>query len=89
MATVPTYVIDLGRDETKRWHEVIPREKAIAGPLLQEIAIEFERVPEILRWIFARLYQAFGGLYRARLAPGPMRWGCRSARLRCSTAPMN
>ena len=67
MATVPTYVIDLGSDETKRWHEVISREKAIAGPLIHEVAIEFERVPEILRWLFARLYHAFGGLYRGEI----------------------
>ena len=67
MATVPTYVIDLGSDEPTRWHEVISREKAIAGQLVREIAAEFERVPEVLRWIFARLYQAFGGLYRGEI----------------------
>src|SRR5262249_15756137 len=27
-----------------------------------------ERVPELLRWVFARLYEAFGGLYRGEIA---------------------
>lgn len=64
MTTVPTYVIDLGRAEANRWDEVISRDKAIAGQVVRDIAIEFERVPEVLRWVFGRLYQAFGGLYR-------------------------
>jgi hypothetical protein len=67
VATVPTYVIDLERPEAKRWDEVISREKATAGQLVREAAAEFERVPEFARWIFARLYQAFGGLYRAEI----------------------
>lgn len=61
---VPTYLIDMGNDEAKRWAEVISREKDVAALLVQEAAKEFERVPELLRWIFARLYKAFGGLYR-------------------------
>jgi len=64
---VPTYVIDLANDEPRRWAEVISREKAVAGRLVQEASKEFERVPELLRWIFASLYQAFGGLYTGEI----------------------
>jgi hypothetical protein len=67
MATVPTYLIDLGRDEAGRWDEVIAREQTVAGRLVREAAAEFERVPEVLRWVFARLYQTFGGLYRREI----------------------
>jgi hypothetical protein len=63
MATVPTYVIDLGHEEATRWGEVISREKEVAAQLVRDIAREFERVPEVLRWVFARLYQASGGFY--------------------------
>jgi acid ceramidase len=62
-ADVPIYLIDLGNAEPKRWAEVISREKAVAGRLVAEAGAEFERVPELLRWVFGRLYQAFGGLY--------------------------
>src|SRR5262245_51942621 len=65
---VPTYWIDLGRDEAKRWEEVITREKTAAGRLIQEASSQFERVPDLLRWVFARLYQRFGGLYRGEIA---------------------
>jgi hypothetical protein len=49
--------------------------KDTAGQIVREAAAEFERVPEVLRWVFARLYQAFGGLYRGEIgawadAPG-------------------
>jgi hypothetical protein len=64
MEPVSTYLIDLARDEPTRWQEVISRERGVASSLVQAVASEFERVPEILRWIFARLYHAFGGLYR-------------------------
>ena len=64
---VPTYVIDLGNAEAKRWAEVIAREKVVAGRLIEEANAAFERVPELLRWVFARLYQAFGGLYRGEI----------------------
>jgi predicted choloylglycine hydrolase len=67
MATVPTYVIDLASDESKRWAEVISQEKAVAGQLVREAAAEFERVPEVFRWVFARVYQAFGGLYQGEI----------------------
>jgi hypothetical protein len=67
MAPVPTYVIDLACDERERWQEVIAQEKATAGLLVQEAAAEFESVPEIARWLFARLYHAFGGLYRGEI----------------------
>jgi hypothetical protein len=66
-AGVSTYVIDLGHDEAKRWTEVISCEKTVAGRLVQEAASNFERVPELLRWVFARVYQATGGLYRGEI----------------------
>jgi acid ceramidase len=66
--TVPTYLIDLTTPEARRWAEVIAQEKTVAGRLIEEAGQEFARVPELLRWVFARLYQAFGGLYRAEIA---------------------
>lgn len=65
---VPSYGIDLSRDEADRWREVISREKAAATRLVQEAGSRFERVPELLRWAFAYLYQRFGGLYRGEIA---------------------
>ncbi|HYT89224.1 MAG TPA: hypothetical protein VEL76_11010, partial [Gemmataceae bacterium] len=67
-ADVPSYAIDLGRVEAKRWEEVIAREQPAASRLIQEAGSQFERVPEMLRWVFARLYQRFGGLYRGEIA---------------------
>lgn len=67
-ADVPTYVIDLERAPAERWADVISQEKSIAGRLVQEAAAEFERVPELVRRIFARLYRAFGGLYGVEIA---------------------
>jgi hypothetical protein len=66
-ADVPTYSIDLENPEARRWTEVIAREKDVAALLVQEAAKEFERAPELARWIFARLFKAFGGLYRAEM----------------------
>ncbi len=63
-ADVPEYVIDLARPEAARWDEVIAREAAVAGRLIGEAGAIFERVPELLRWVFARLYQKSGGLYQ-------------------------
>src|SRR5262245_57331768 len=65
---VPTYWIDLGRDEATRWEEVISREKTAASRLVREAGSQFERVPELLRWVFARLYQSSAGLYRGEIA---------------------
>ncbi|HXG13195.1 MAG TPA: hypothetical protein VNK04_25785 [Gemmataceae bacterium] len=65
---VPTYWIDLGRDEGKRWEEVISCEKSVAGRLVREAGSQLEWVPELLRWVFARLYQGSGGLYRGEIA---------------------
>jgi len=67
-AIVPTYVIDLAKAENARWSEVIGKEKGVAGRLVQEAAAEFNKVPEVLRWIFAHLYQIMGGLYQAEIA---------------------
>jgi Acyl-coenzyme A:6-aminopenicillanic acid acyl-transferase len=63
-ADVPTYRIDLETPESQRWAEVIAREGAVARRLVTEAGAAFERVPELLRWIFARLYQRSAGLYR-------------------------
>jgi predicted choloylglycine hydrolase len=65
---IPEYAIDLSKPEDARWAEVIAKEKAVAGRLVQEAAREFEKVPEILRWIFAHLYQVMGGLYQGEIA---------------------
>ena len=67
VAGVPVYLVDLGKDESERWAEVIARDRVVAGRLVQEAATEFARVPELLRWAFARLYQAFGGLYAGEM----------------------
>jgi hypothetical protein len=64
---VPTYRIDLARTEANRWAEVIAHETPIASNLVQEASREFERVPELVRWVFARLYQAYGGLFRGEI----------------------
>lgn len=64
---IRTYGIDLEKPEAKRWPEVIAQEKDVATLLVQEAAKEFERVPELVRWIFARLYQRFGGLYQGEM----------------------
>jgi hypothetical protein len=66
-ADVPTYTIDLHTDEATRWAEVIAREAEVAGRLVREAGAELERVPELLRWVFARLYRSFGGLYRGEI----------------------
>jgi hypothetical protein len=66
--TLPTYTIDLEKPEKSRWTEVISKETAVAGRLVQEAAVEFNRVPEMLRWVFAHLYQVMGGLYQAEIA---------------------
>ena len=47
---------------------MISRESTVAGRLVAEAGAEFERVPEVLRWVFARLYQSTGGLYRDEIA---------------------
>ncbi len=65
---IPTYVIDLERDEAHRWEQVISCEKAAAGRLVHEAGSQLGRVPELLRWVFARLYQQAGGLYRGEIA---------------------
>jgi hypothetical protein len=64
---VRTYLIDLDRDEATRWEEVISHEKTVASRVIQEAGSQFERVPELLRWVFARLYQRSGGLYRGEI----------------------
>jgi hypothetical protein len=64
---VPSYLIDLDRDEATRWVEVISREKTAAGRLIHEASSQFARVPELLRWVFARFYQRSGGLYRGEI----------------------
>jgi hypothetical protein len=64
---VPAYTIDLCAAESRRWAEVIDREATVAGRVVREAGASFERVPELLRWCFARLYQASGGLYRSEI----------------------
>ncbi len=66
-AAVPTYTIDLESPEARRWGEVIATERVAASRLIAEAASEFERVPELLRRVFARLYQLSGGLYRGEI----------------------
>jgi hypothetical protein len=66
-ADVPTWTIDLEAPESLRWQQVIAAERVAAARLVAEAAREFERVPELLRRIFARLYQLSGGLYRGEI----------------------
>src|SRR5262245_66183269 len=63
-ADVPTQRINLDLPEPQRWAEVIARDGDAARRLIKEASAAFERVPELLRWIFARLYERSGGLYR-------------------------
>jgi hypothetical protein len=67
-ANIREYTIDLSKPEDVRWEEVIANEKAVAARLVQEAAHEFEKVPEIVRWIFSHLYQVMGGLYQGEIA---------------------
>jgi hypothetical protein len=64
---VPTYEIDLGKAESKRWAEVIACEKIAAGQVIQEAGAAIARVPELFRWVFAGLYGTFGGLYQKEI----------------------
>jgi hypothetical protein len=59
---VPAYTIDLSVSEPQRWAEVIAREATATGRIVGEASASFERVPELLRWGFALLYQASGRL---------------------------
>lgn len=64
---VPSYVVDLAIPEPLRWTDVIVQEKAVAVRVVEEAAAEFARVPEVLRWVFARLYKILGGMYRGEM----------------------
>src|SRR5438046_9307993 len=64
----PSYRIDLNLPEAQRWSEAIAHEVPLAGVLVQEACKEFERVPELARWLLSRLYQSSGGLYRGEIA---------------------
>ncbi len=64
----PAYEIDLADDEGRRWAGVIAAEREIAARLAREAAAEFESVPELLRWAFARLYERL--LHRLRRREG-------------------
>jgi hypothetical protein len=66
-ADVPAYRIDLDSPESRRWTEVVALEGEVARRLITEASAVFERVPELLRWIFARLYHQSGGLYREEM----------------------
>ena len=65
---LPEYVIDLDRAESDRWREVIAAEADAAGRLVREAEAQFRLVPELLRWIFSRVYQRTGGLYHGEIA---------------------
>jgi hypothetical protein len=67
LPTVASYTIDLERDEPSRWADCIAVERSVALGLAQEAGAELERVPEVLRWVFAWLYRASGGLYRGEM----------------------
>src|SRR5262249_48825234 len=58
---------DLAADESRRWAEVIAREATAAGRIVREASASFQRVPELVRWGFARLYQSSGGLFRGEI----------------------
>lgn len=62
-----SYVIHLDLPEARRWAEVIAAEREVGGRVVAEAAREFERVPELARWVFARLYQSKGGLYQGEI----------------------
>lgn len=60
---VPVYSIDLNRAPAVRWEDVASQERESAGRLVREAAAELRRIPEAVRWGFARLYRSLGGLY--------------------------
>jgi len=65
---VPTYLIDLDHPEAIRWAEVISSETTVARDVYTEAGERFERVPELFRWVFARLYQWSRGRYQGEIA---------------------
>jgi hypothetical protein len=67
-ANVPAFVINLDHPEPQRWSEVIAHDKTFAARIIEEAGKEFDRVPQLVRWIFGRLYQRFGGLYQGEIA---------------------
>jgi hypothetical protein len=64
---VPTYRIDLNRDEAVRWDEVIACEAVAARMLVDEAGAQLKPVPEIVRRLFERLYRWTGGLYSGEI----------------------
>ena len=63
----PSHVVDLALPESERWNEVIAAEGDTARGLIDRAAADLARVPEVLRWTFAKLYRAFGGLYQGEI----------------------
>lgn len=63
----PTHVIDLYEEEASRWGQVIAAEALTARALADEAAADFEKVPEAIRWIFRKLYEASGGRYQKEI----------------------
>jgi len=67
VSQTPEYVIDLNRPEEQRWADVIASERESAITLIRRAAADIERVPEVCRWAFGKLYGMFGGLYQGEI----------------------
>src|SRR5262249_12111346 len=59
--------VEVRGEEGSGWEEGISRDRTAASRLVQEAGSQFERIPELLRWVFARLYQRSGGLYQGEI----------------------
>src|SRR5215510_13328306 len=67
VSETPEYIIDLHRSEENRWADVIAAERETAVTLIQRAAADLERVPNVCRWAFGKLYGMFGGLYQGEI----------------------
>jgi hypothetical protein len=65
---IPEHIIDLARPESDRWREVIAASSESARRLVEVAEAQFRLVPELLRWIFSRVYKRTGGLYHDEIA---------------------
>jgi acid ceramidase len=64
---VPSHAIDLSLPESERWTAVIAAERENSRRLIDRAAADLDRVPQVARWGFGKLYQAFGGLYQGEI----------------------
>jgi len=69
---IPTYTIDLYKDEPDRWADVIRRDKALVLDLIEEAKEDLPKLPDALfrgaGWLFNKVYGLSGGRYRGEMS---------------------